>query len=246
MINGSAVRFITSADFEKFSQTCLNLGELTTPSVPKDAVAAIFDLDGFTAFCKQIDPQLGVPSFMNLFLSWLIGQLRKTAVVKELVDGYHLRHPLPFFTKFLGDGILVLWDVEAMNRAVLNIINTCMQTVLAYEHFRKTLVGSLSAVPKSLRCGVARGRVYSVGSGYDYIGSCINMASRMQKMPGTLFAFNIRGFDLSAHPGPLFKDYMVVKKVRIRGIGDDELVAVPKIYFSHMAPTDAASYEDPD
>ena len=46
-------------------------------SKPTDAVAAVFDLAGFTNFCHQIDPHLSVPHYLNEFLTWLMKQLRE-------------------------------------------------------------------------------------------------------------------------------------------------------------------------
>ena len=38
----------------------------------------------------------------------------------------------------------------------------------------------VSEPPPVLRCGLARGTVFSVGNRSDFVGSCINMAARLQ------------------------------------------------------------------
>src|SRR5207248_701927 len=65
----------------------------------------------------------------------------------------------------------------------------------------------VSKPPPSLRCGIARGQIISVGDGNDFVGSCINVASRLQKLSNLTFAISKRGFDLSgALSAALWKD----------------------------------------
>ncbi len=100
--------------------------------------------------------------------------------------------------------------------------------------------------PTHLRCGIARGTVFSVGNGEDFVGSCINMAARIQKLPGTRFAFNRRGFDLeSATMAKFFKEQVIVRLVSIRGIGENELIGIRKSEFDSMPPEDKKSYREP-
>jgi hypothetical protein len=81
--------------------------------------------------------------------------------------------------------------------------------------------------------------VYSVGNGNDYVGSCINMAARLQKVPGVTFAFNRRGFDLEglAEENPFIRNLIIVQ-MPIRGIGDRELVAILNSEYLSMAKAD--------
>src|SRR4029077_11901818 len=63
-------------------------------------------------------------------------------------------------------------------------------------NFLSKLRSTMVDPPPVLRCGIARGTVFCVGDGEDYVGSCINMAARLQRLQGISFAFNRRGFDL--------------------------------------------------
>jgi len=224
-------RGLSRKAFEKFNVDVLGLGNVSAPATPTEAIAAVFDLEAFTNFCKQIEPHLSVPNFLNSFLTWLMEQLRQ-----EMRDADHgtdvvLWSPLPFFVKFLGDGLLILWDTADMTDSTERnvILSTSIICRRYKDQFLPTLRSKIVEPPSALRCGLARGTVLSVGEGRDYVGSCINMAARIQKLPGISFCFNRRGFDVEdAECGKFFKDQITIREVSIRGIGDHELVCILK------------------
>jgi hypothetical protein len=89
-------------------------------------LAAIFDLEGFTHFCSQRDPQLAVPKFLDFFLKWLFKKLKETYLEEELPEGYKIYLEPPFFSKFLGDGVLFLWNTETKSELEINnIVTSC-------------------------------------------------------------------------------------------------------------------------
>ena len=246
-IDGRKTRLLKIAAFNRFNPSILGLGTLNSIAEATDAIAAVFDLEGFTNFCKQIEPHLSVPVFLNLFLDWLMNQIRAELVHKTYDQGVALLGPLPFFVKFMGDGLLVLWDVSRPDEnARRNIIITGREICLRYSRdFYPQLGAKVSDPPKVLRCGLARGTVYSVGNGNDFVGSCINMAARIQKLPGTTFAFNRRGISIDEPAADdFFKTRLVVKKVGVRGIGDNELICILKSEFDSMAAEDKSFYRD--
>ena len=233
--------------FERFNPPILGLGELTTGAAATDAIAAVFDLSGFTNFCKQIEPHLSVPVFLNLFLDWLMNQIRAEMVYKEYAEGVLLLGPLPFFVKFMGDGLLVLWDVSRPDEnARRNIVVTGREICLRYTRdFCPMISTRVTDPPSVLRCGLARGTIYSVGNGNDFVGSCINMAARIQKLPGATFAFNRRGINIDeAAADDFFKTHVTVKKTSVRGIGDNELVCILKSEFDAMTAEERSHYRD--
>jgi class 3 adenylate cyclase len=217
--------------FETFNVDVLDLGNVSALATPTEAIAAVFDLEAFTNFCKQIEPHLSVPKYLNSFLTWLMEQLRD-----EMREANHgtdavLWSPLPFFVKFLGDGLLILWDSADMSDATeRNVILSMFIICDRYkQQFLPTLRSKIVEPPSMLRCGVARGTVLSVGEGRDYVGSCINMAARIQKLPGISFCFNRRGFDIEdPRCVKFFTEQIVIREVSIRGIGDHELVCILK------------------
>jgi hypothetical protein len=90
-----------------------------------EALAVIVDLKDFTVFCDQRDPHLVVPQFVKSFLEWLFDRLRAQLLMEEAGNNVVLWSHLPFFGKFLGDGVLLLWDVTDMGgEAKRNIVES--------------------------------------------------------------------------------------------------------------------------
>lgn len=246
-VGGSDDRLLKKPAFDAFNPSILGLGNLRKASRATSAVAAVFDLEGFTTFCRQIDPHFAVPEYLGKFVPWLLTNIKEETKQSEQPDGIQLWHALPFFTKFMGDGILVLWNTEKMGAVELTNIIVSMHIICEkYEKtFLSTIRTSVVDAPPRLRCGIARGTVFSVGDDADYVGSCINMAARVQKLPGVSFAFNRRGFDLEDAEASYLNTRFVVKKVAIRGIGDGELIGVLTKDIKGMSAEDKTRYRDP-
>jgi class 3 adenylate cyclase len=246
-VDGKNRRALSKDAFGAFNLAVLGLGDVSAPAKPTDAIAGVFDLESFTNFCKQIEPHLAVPAYLHAFLTWLMSELRDEMRDKQHGNDIILWCPLPFFVKFLGDGLLVLWDCAEMTDVTQrNVVISCRQICIDYtEDFVPTLKGKLVDPPTNLRCGVARGTVFSVGEGQDYVGSCINLAGRLQKLPGISFSFNRRGFNLDdPMQVKFFSDDITIKQVSIRGIGDHELIGVLKKELQQLSPKDRKFYKD--
>jgi len=240
---------ITKSGYERFNPAILGLGDISTPAVSIDTIAAVFDLEGFTTFCTQVEPQLSVPKFLNTFLNWLMDQIKSQTKNKEIDDGIDLYSPLPYYVKFLGDGLLVLWDSSLTSQ--VNRRNIIIQTRTICNNYKKELYPKLKKIlvqpPQILRCGLARGTAFSVGNGNDYVGTCINMAARLQKLPGLSFSVNIRGFDLDDDSTPKhFSETYNTVKFPIRGIGDNELILVIKKEFDILSDAQKSFFESVD
>lgn len=246
-ISGEPTVLLSNKAYGTFNSSLLGLGDIGRAAVTTDAIAAVFDLQGFTNFCKQIEPRLSVPLFLSAFLNWLLDQIKSEMTEQQHKDGAQLYCPLPFFVKFLGDGLLVLWDAaDTGDIGRLNIIVSAHEICQSYsEDFLPKIQKQVVDPPTVLRCGLARGDVYSVGDGNDYVGSCINMAARLEKLGGTTFAFNRRGFDLeNKQHKDFFQDDILIKRVTIRGIGDGELIAILKDEYKSMKASDRKQFRD--
>ncbi|QLG88939.1 adenylate/guanylate cyclase domain-containing protein [Chitinibacter bivalviorum] len=244
-VDGRRRKLLTYDAFDQFNASLLGLGDLTRRSKPIDALAAVFDLEDFTQFCKQIDPHLSVPNFLHPFLNWLMEQLRNEMKQKDEPEGVALWCPLPFFIKFMGDGLLVMWDCNGISPVSMrNVIASAWSICKKYQQdFLPTLKSLVVDPPTRLRCGLARGTVFSVGEGHDYVGSCINMAARVQKLPGVGFAFNRRGFDLEdERTTSFFTDHIITREITIRGIGESELVCILRSEYEKMKVADKKLY----
>ncbi len=245
--DGKRIRVLKKEECEKFNPDVLGLGDITQASIAKPAIAAIFDLQGFTNFCKQIEPQLSVPIFLNEFLAWIFEEIRKETCKTEFEEGYELWHPLPFLTKFMGDGLLVLWNIADMNTIHQhNLITSLHQISNHYSaKFLPLMKKKVSDAPSALRCGIAKGTVYSVGDGNDFVGPCINLAARLQRLDGLQFAFSRRGFNPETQWKEKQVGIWVLKKVNIRGMGEGELVYLRKDEFGRLSKADKKKYQDP-
>ena len=81
------IKMLSKMVYDSFDSSILGLGDIKKASVATDAIAAVFDLAGFTNFCKQIEPHLSVPIFLSQFLDWLIGEIKKEMTIKTYVNG---------------------------------------------------------------------------------------------------------------------------------------------------------------
>lgn len=205
---------ISNSDLARFNPSLLNIGEIDIFSETREVIVSIFDLEGFTDFCKQVDPQLSVPSFLNDFLNWLYSEIRNEITNEKKKNKTLLWSELPFFSKFLGDGILLLWNINIkeiskqlndkgskthneVQALACNMVLSLDIICKSYElYVKNNLSKKYVNPPPKLRCGIARGTVLSIGNGRDYVGPCINIASRLQKLHGLSFCFQKRGFDI--------------------------------------------------
>jgi class 3 adenylate cyclase len=245
---GGPADTLTNEQFARFNTALLGLGDISDEGQTIQALAAIFDLSGFTTFCGQTDPHLVVPSFLDKFLRWTfeaIGREMTSRVEGGLV---HLWCRLPIFNKFLGDGLLFLWDTKRMDpthelgNVVVSLNNICKDYV---GGFVPMIAGQFTSYPKQLRCGIARGQVVSIGGGLDYVGPCINIASRLQKMGNLSFAVLRKGFDPSMCLDPEVQPKFITRKAQIRGVGDGELIVVRKIEYDSLSPEEKSLFRDP-
>jgi len=232
--------------FNTFNPKVLGLGNIRLPSTRTEALAAVFDLSKFTHFCSLVDPHLSVPEYLSRFLNWLFNDIKKQFVEKSYKEGKRLWAELPFLAKFLGDGVLFLWGSKKMDGVeICNVVGGLHDICLNYaQNFYPRIKKVVAEPPNILRCGIARGSVFSVGNGEDYVGPCINIASRLQKLSLLTFCVSRRGFDFKKHNKSLAQQY-VVKAVSLRGIGEDELVWVRKREFDDLPEKERELFRSP-
>jgi class 3 adenylate cyclase len=240
------IYLLKTAKLDTFNPSVLGLGDIRTPSKDLEAVAAIFDLSGFTKFCGQIDPQLCVPEYLSRFLEWLFEQVKKEFVNKSYPEGKTLYADLPFLAKFLGDGVLFLWDTKGMQiTGVCNIVVALRIICMRYgSDFYPKVKKDVVDPPTTLRCGIARGKVFSVGSGDDYVGPCINIAARLQKLSLMTFCVSRKGFDFSKGMNASEYSLYTLKSVALRGIGDRELVWVFNTEFGALPEEESKVFKE--
>jgi class 3 adenylate cyclase len=238
--------------FDSFSIERLGIGDVSREGFYVQALVAVYDLEGFTSFCNQVDSHLVLPEFLARYLEWLFETMRTRFLAEDLGDQVKVWGSLPIFVKFMGDGLLVIWDRSLCGTGMggmRNIVLTAYEIASDYStQFYPVICQHVSNAPFRLRCGFARGQVIAVGDGSDYVGSCINIASRLQKLGGLSFAVSRRGLDLSVpstSKNPLWKE-LILKKVELRGIGPSELVWVRQPEFDALTLSDQALFRSPN
>ena len=225
--------------FEQFGPSMLGLEDILANKETFEALAVIVDLKDFTVFCDQRDPHLVVPQFVKTFLEWLFDRVRAELLIEEAGNNVILWSHLPFFGKFLGDGVLLLWDVTEMGGdAKISIVESFDIICTDYEtKFLPSLKQHISTPPSKLRCGMAQGQVTSIADGRDFVGLCINIASRLQKLADGSFSFAFTQKGLEPEEGTVWhesRDFRLIK-IPIRGIFKDELVYVPNSEFRKLS-----------
>ena len=172
---------------------------------------------------------------MNDFLTWIFDSIKKETVHSELSEGISIWHPLPYFIKFLGDGLLILWDISQVleiqqHNLLISLKSICSNYATTFfPTERKKVVDP----PYELRCGAAKGTVYSIGDSHDFVGSCINLAARLQKLEGITFAFARRGFNPEAVWKSIIANYYL-SCIDVRGLNNKELIYILKEEYERL------------
>lgn len=242
----SGIKFRNSEISNKFNPAMLDLGNLNTPCEEKGAVAAVFDITDFTKFCNQVDAYMEIPRFLNYFLQWFFGCIVQGLTEEDDGEKSTFWADLPMLVKFLGDGLLIVWNAQRMGpeqtcRLVATLYNICRAY---YRDFYPQMNTIINKPPSALRCGVARGRVFSIGGGRDYVGHCINNASRLSHLDGLTFAFPNRGFQVREYMPDDYFHIFIPKLANIKGVGENEMIWVVKKEFERLPEENKEKYRD--
>lgn len=237
-IRAGAVRMVDNNTIKQFNPSMLELGDISAPCQEIEAVAAVFDLTGFTSFCNQVDAYLAIPRFLNDFLEWFFNIVRQNITEQDYGDRSTLWAGLPIMVKFLGDGLILLWDARKMTeQQICRLAGSFYLICCAYRaEFYPHICTAVNKPPAILRCGVARGKVFSVGSDREYVGHCINNASRLSRLGALSFCFPHSGFRVTEYMPEEYREFFVPKLVSIRGVGENETVWVARDEFERLAP----------
>jgi class 3 adenylate cyclase len=244
---GFGINTLPKEVFKSFNTSVLGLGDISKDGKYVQAIAAFYDLEGFTSFSNQVDSHLVIPEFLKRYLDWIFSSIAEKFKEGESDSVVRIWASLPFYAKFLGDGILFLWDTEysggpmGLSNLVIKLHRVCQKY---QQEFLSEVRKHVSNPPYRLRCGVARGQLISIGDGNDYVGSCINIASRLQKLSQLSFAVSRRGLDLFGTSNKHWKDF-ILKEVELRGIGKKELVYINSKEFEGLPQRERKLFKDP-
>ena len=232
----NGLKLLDNNTIRKFNPSMLELGDICAPCQEKEAVAAVFDLTGFTGFCNQVDSYLAIPRFLNDFLEWFFSNIRQKITEKDFGDRSALWTGLPVMVKFLGDGLMLLWDASKMSEDQICRLAGALYTICrAYRtEFYPRISTAVNKPPAVLRCGVARGKVFSIGNDREFVGHCINNASRLSHLGSLSFCFPHRGFQVREHMPAEYRQLFIPKYATVRGIGENEMVWVVRDEYNNL------------
>ncbi len=213
-------------------------------SFPKNAVALLYDLQGFSRFFNQPDVQDYVPAFLNhvsaaMGVNLFGGQAywAHNATIDALeIDVAH--------EKFTGDGALyiLLPPAGSSDFPVGTLQHLCNRLWTLKNRFDVVVNRALEMVPvvevpRKIRFGLSRGSVYELPTpdttASEYIGFSINLASRLQKYCPEL------GFIASARlmlPDREIAKHGFIKVVatQLRGF-PDEIVLIDRLEYEALS-----------
>lgn len=165
----------TKLEIYRFEQEVLSRYELLTPAEPTiefgrpcEVVAAVIDMRGFSNFCEK--PNIESPYICGLM-----------TVFYHTVTQSFRKYP-PDLIKFLGDGVLVIWNTSIEDRQIAaeTCLAGCRSIDPAWQKVRANPYFSHGS-PETVGVGISFGLAsrLSLGAETDFIGRPINIASRL-------------------------------------------------------------------
>lgn len=133
---------------------------------PCEILALIIDIRGFSIFCEE--PNIESPYTCGLMSAFY-----------HMVNRSLQRFP-PEMTKFLGDGVLAIWETTPADREIA--VNVALDAALSLRNKWKLVQDSphfSHGAPEALGAGICFGLASHLEVGNDYIGRPINIASRL-------------------------------------------------------------------
>ncbi|WP_158824752.1 hypothetical protein [Mucilaginibacter lacusdianchii] len=158
---------------------------------PTLGLAMIFDVSGFTNFFNKPDLQYYITDYINHVIECveitIYGGIDYWTTYPEKLKSLQK----PSLRKFLGDGLLYIWEENDTaylknSKFKIDLINRVWNLQTYFKEVNKKLheIIPIADLPKSIKFGLAQGTVYKLSEadgGQDYIGPCINLASRLVK-----------------------------------------------------------------
>ncbi len=161
-------------------------------SAATQALVMMFDLENFSKFFGQPDVQQYVPKYLNRIFDCIAVEIYGG---KQYWDkDQSSLDPLlpPVHQKFLGDGALYIWTIgrreeNYWHQMSVILLNRLWNLKKNFKKIVKTCLDDVPIVdiPQRIRFGITAGSVYKLThknkKETEYIGYCVNLASRLQK-----------------------------------------------------------------
>ena len=212
----------------------------TKVSKPILGVALIFDIIGFTKFYNKPDIQHYITGYLNHIIECVEINFWGGDSYWFKTPGYDNLPALaitPSMKKFLGDGMLYIWENNKQNslsdnKFKFDLLNRIWNI---QQHFGKINLRLLQELPNSdlpvgIKFGIAKGTIFKIKDKHgnvDYIGPCINMASRLVKYCEQINFIASSRFDISKELLDKHRYIRVIAK-DLRNF-ENEIVIIDKI-----------------
>lgn len=160
----------------------------------RDGIAMIYDIAGFSAFFNQPDVHKYMPKYLNHVANcidvcvfggdayWMLKPEAKKMEPLQL---------LPDHRKFLGDGALYIWappkSEQLTSAFIVYLANRLWNVQRSFKLINAACADEIPffELPSGIRFGLARGTVFELSltdsHEKEYIGICVNLASRLDK-----------------------------------------------------------------
>ena len=165
-----AVDKATYYQFEEEIHTNYPFIENNEPDIefgkPCEVLVLVLDIRDFSLFCEK--PNIESPYTCGLMSAFY-----------HMVNRALQRFP-PEMTKFLGDGVLAIWETTPGDReiAVRTALTAALDMRHKWRHVRESPHFTHGA-PENIGAGISFGLASHLEIGDDYIGRPINIASRL-------------------------------------------------------------------
>jgi class 3 adenylate cyclase len=211
------------------------------PAKMRHAIAASFDMSGFSSFCNRPNSH----AYLNRYMAALF-DLFDVAFEDFWRDLFKdtsrlIQVPRPDFCKYTGDGALLLW-VREKGEDFSN--DFCTSVVAALRNFQRQLPQIVagwerewraSELPKIARFGISTGPVQPLvtaerltfmdpGEVIDYAGHCINLAVRLQDHCPAV------GFIVHEPVHPQLEGLAIMRALKMKGALDEPVYIFQEDY----------------
>lgn len=159
----------------------------------REGIAVIFDIAGFSSFFNQPDVHNYIPQYLNHIIKCVEISLfgGKNFWRGDKAENIPPLPVIPVHQKFLGDGVLYVWspkESKSLSKSlILPLTNRLWNIQMQFSEINKACVDFIpvAELPSGIRFGVARGTIFELSvensREKEYIGVCLNLASRLEK-----------------------------------------------------------------
>jgi len=214
---------------------------------PTLGLALVFDISGFTSFFNKPDIHYYMTGYINSIIDCVETIIWGGEAFWETPISEFLPLPSkPLMKKFLGDGMLYVWEndeqrIVSSTEFKVKLLNRLWNLQMAFGKVNRKLYDIIPVgdLPSNIKIGIAQGSIFKLiekDGSIDFIGPCINLASRLVKYcPELNFIASAR---LDLNKEHLDKNgYVKTIAIELRSF-ENEIVIVDKDDFDSINEVD--------